>query len=230
MRYDTILFDADMTLWDFKASEKCALEDVTRSLGVELTEAMAEHYHQVNDALWHQFDLKQVTREELKYRRYADYLAYLGVEGDPLEVNLRYERALGEYSIMLPGAEEMCRTLARHCTLYIITNGLHTAQTGRFDKSPIKPYIREMFISQDMGCQKPEREYFDKVFAAIGPVDKRRAVIVGDSLTSDIRGGLNAGLHTIWFNPHGKSLRPGISPEYTICQLSELSSLLSSIQ
>ena len=148
MRYDTILFDADMTLWDFKASEKCALEDVTRSLGVELTEAMAEHYHQVNDALWHQFDLKQVTREELKYRRYADYLAYLGVEGDPLEVNLRYERALGEYSIMLPGAEEMCRTLARHCTLYIITNGLHTAQTGRFDKSPIKPYIRQMFISQ----------------------------------------------------------------------------------
>ena len=82
---------------------------------------------------------------------------------------------------MLPGAEEMCRTLARHCTLYIITNGLHTAQTGRFDKSPIKPYIREMFISQDMGCQKPEREYFDKVFQAIGPVDRSRTVIVGDS-------------------------------------------------
>ena len=222
MRYDTILFDADMTLWDFKASEKCALEDVTRSLGVELTEAMAEHYHQVNDALWHQFDLKQVTREELTYRRYADYLAYLGVEGDPLEVNLRYERALGEYSIMLPGAEEMCRTLARHCTLYIITNGLHTAQTGRFDKSPIKPYIREMFISQDMGCQKPEREYFDKVFQAIGPVDRSRTVIVGDSLTSDIRGGLNAGLDTIWYNPEHAPADPAIPATYTVDSMDEI--------
>ena len=222
MRYDTILFDADMTLWDFKASEKCALEDVTRSLGVELTEAMAEHYHQVNDALWHQFDLKQVTREELKYRRYADYLAYLGVEGDPLEVNLRYERALGEYSIMLPGAEEMCRTLARHCTLYIITNGLHTAQTGRFDKSPIKPYIREMFISQDMGCQKPEREYFDKVLAAIGPVDQRRTVIVGDSLSSDILGGRNAGLDTIWYNPDHQPPDPQIPATYTVDSMEEI--------
>lgn len=222
MRYDTILFDADMTLWDFEASEKCALADVTRSLGVEPTEEMERYYHQVNGELWHQFDLKQVTREELTYRRYADYLAYLGVEGDPAEVNLRYERALGEYSIMLPGAEDMCRTLAQHCTLYIITNGLHTAQTGRFDKSPIKPYIRQMFISQDMGCQKPEREYFDKVFAAIGPVDKRRTVIVGDSLTSDIRGGLNAGLDTIWYNPGHKPADPSIPATYTVDSMDEI--------
>lgn len=210
MRYDTVLFDADMTLWDFEASERCALGEVTRWLGVTPNPEMERYYHEVNDALWHRFNLKQVTREELTSRRFAAYLDFLGISGDPLEVNHRYEQALANYSIMLPGAEEMCRTLARYCTLYIITNGLHTAQTGRFSKSPIRPYIKQMFISQDMGCQKPEKIYFDKVFAAIGPVDKARTVIVGDSLTSDIQGGLNAGLDTIWYNPGRQPADPAI--------------------
>jgi len=210
MRYNTILFDADMTLWDFEASERCALAEVTRSLGVTPTPEMEQYYHEVNDALWYQFNLKQVTREELTFRRFADYLAFLGIPGDPAAVNHRYEQALANYSIMLPGAEEMCRTLAQHCALYIITNGLHTAQTGRFSKSPIKPYIRQMFISQDMGCQKPEKVYFDKVLQAIAPVDKRRTVIVGDSLTSDIQGGVNAGLDTIWYNPGHTPADPAI--------------------
>ena len=210
MGYRTILFDADMTLWDFNASERCALADVTRSLGRELTPEMEQFYHQVNGSLWHQFDLKQVTREELTERRFQQYLEFLGAEGDPMEINHHYEQALGEYSIMLPGAEEMCRRLAECCTLYIITNGLHTAQTGRFNKSPIKPYIRQMFISQDMGCQKPDKEYFDQVLQAIGPVDLAETVIVGDSLTSDMKGGLNAGLDTIWYNPNGKPADPEI--------------------
>lgn len=214
MRYDIVLLDADMTLWDFEASEKCALGDVTRSLGVEITPEMEAYYHKVNDHMWHLFDLKEIGREELTTRRFAEYLTFLGIEGDPAEVNHRYEQFLGSYSIMLPGAEEMCRRLAEHCPLYILTNGLHTAQTGRFEKSPIKPYIREMFISQDMGTQKPDKEYFDKVFAAIGLTDKSRAVMVGDSLYSDIKGGINAGVDTIWYNPRHKAPDPEIPPTY----------------
>lgn len=212
--YDIILLDADMTIWDFEASERLALGDLLARMGVEQTDALMEHYHQVNGALWHAFDLKQVTREELAYRRFKDLLDYVGAEGDPLEMNRYYQNRLGEHSIMLPGAEELCKTLAERCELYILTNGMHAAQTGRFEKSPIKPYIKQMFISEALGCQKPDRSYYEQVFALIGLQDKSRAVMVGDSLTSDIQGGINAGVDTIWYNPKGKPTDPKCMPTY----------------
>jgi len=214
MTYDIILLDADMTLWDFNASEKCALGDVTRSLGLELTREMEEYYHRVNADYWRRFDRKEVTRDQLTAGRFADYIAFLGLTADPVEVNHRYELALGTYSIMLPGALEMVQALSARYPLYIVTNGLHNAQTGRFEKSPVKPYIRDIFISQDMDCQKPEKEYFDKVFRSIGLTDPRKAVIVGDSLTSDIQGGINAGIDSIWYNPGHLPRDPDIPPTY----------------
>lgn len=222
--YDIVLLDADMTIWDFEASERLALQDVVERVGVIMTPEIAAHYHEVNDALWHAFNLKQVTREYLTVERFRDLLAFVGKEGaaDPAELNVFYQEQLGSYSIMLPGAEEMCRTLAERCTLYILTNGLHVAQTGRFEKSPIKPYITEMFISQDMGCQKPDKEYYDKVFAIIGLEDKSRAVMVGDSLTSDIQGGINGGVDTIWYNPKGKPADPSIPATYTAATMDDI--------
>lgn len=222
MKYTTILLDADMTLWDFNASERCALRDVTASLGLELTSDMETYYHQVNAGYWRRFDLKEITRDELTLGRFADYTAYLGVSADPAEVNHRYEQALGNYSIMLPGALDMVRTLAARYPLYIVTNGLHTAQTGRFEKSPVKPYISGLFISQDMDCQKPEREFFEKVFAAIGLPDRRRAVMVGDSLTSDIRGGINAGIDTVWYNPERLPRDPDCLPTFEAHTMDEI--------
>ena len=224
--YDIVLLDADMTIWDFEASEKLALQDTVESLGAEMTEEAFAFYHEINSALWKAFDLKQVTKEELSYRRFADLLQYLGKEGDPLALNRYYQQRLGEHSIMLPGAEDMVRKLAERCTLYILTNGMHTAQVGRFEKSPIKCYIKDMFISEDMGCQKPDKEYFDKVFALIGLEDKSRAVMVGDSLTSDIRGGINAGVDTIWFNAKRKPHDPNTMPTFTAYTMDEVVELV----
>lgn len=226
MKYDIILLDADMTIWDFDASERCALRDVTASLGIAMTAEMEAYYHQVNAGYWHRFDLKEITREELTAGRFADYIAFLGVDADPAEVNHQYEQALGNYSIMLPGALEMVQKLAARYPLYIVTNGLHTAQTGRFDKSPVKPYISGLFISQDMDCQKPEREFFEKVFAAIGVTDRCRCVMVGDSLTSDIQGGINAGIDTVWYNPGGKPRDPDCLPTYEARTMADILEIL----
>ena len=220
--YDIVLLDADMTIWDFEASEKLALKDTVEFVGAEMTEEVFAFYHKVNSALWKAFDLKQVTKEELAYRRFAELLTFVGKEGDPLALNGYYQQRLGEHSIMLPGAEDMCRTLAARCTLYILTNGMHVAQVGRFEKSPIKQYITEMFISEDMGCQKPDKEYYDKVFGLIGLEDKTRAVMVGDSLTSDIQGGINSGVDTIWYNAKGKPHNPEIMPTYTAYTMDEI--------
>ncbi len=226
--YDIVLLDADMTIWDFEASEKFALQDVVERLGVTMTPEIARYYHEINDALWHAFNLKEVTREYLTVRRFEDLLSFVGKTGaaDPGELNVYYQERLGSYSIMLPGAEELCRRLAEHCTLYILTNGLHVAQTGRFEKSPIRPYITEMFISQDMGCQKPDKEYFEKVFSMIGLEDKTRAVMVGDSLTSDIQGGINGGVDTIWYNPKGKAHDPNIMPTYTAVSMDQIAEIV----
>lgn len=220
--YDIVLLDADMTIWDFEASEKLALEDTVRYIGAEPTEEVFSFYHKINSALWKAFDLKQVTKEELSYQRFDALLKFVGRTGEPLALNAYYQQRLGEHSIMLPGAEEMCRTLAEKCTLYILTNGMHVAQVGRFEKSPIKVYIKDMFISEDMGCQKPDREYYDKVFSIIGLEDKSRAVMVGDSLTSDIRGGINGGVDTIWYNPKRKPFDPNIMPTYTAYSMDEI--------
>ena len=220
--YDIVLLDADMTIWDFEASEQLALGDVMESLGVTMTEDIFAFYHKVNSALWRAFDLKQVTKEELAYSRFAQLLEYVGKQGEPLALNQYYQQRLGEHSIMLPGAEEMVRRLAERSTLYILTNGMHTAQVGRFEKSPVKSYIKQMFISEDMGCQKPDKEYFDKVFAIIGLTDKSRAVMVGDSLTSDIRGGINGGVDTIWYNAKHKPHDPRIMPTYTAYTMDEV--------
>ena len=213
--YDIVLLDADMTIWDFEASEKLALKDTVNYIGVEMTEELFAFYHKINSALWKAFDLKQVTKEELSYSRFAKLLAYVGKAGEPLVLNRYYQQRLGEHSIMLPGAEDMCRRLAERCTLYILTNGMRIAQLGRFEKSPIKKYIKNMFISEDMGCQKPDKEYYDKVFSVIGLEDRSRAVMVGDSLTSDIQGGINGGVDTIWYNPKRKPIQPEILPTYT---------------
>ena len=220
--YDIVLLDADMTIWDFEASEKLALADTVESVGGVMTEEAFTFYHKINSALWKAFDLKQVTKEELSYQRFYELLQFLGKEGDPLALNRYYQHRLGEHAIMLPGAEEMCRKLAESCTLYILTNGMHAAQVGRFEKSPVKQYIKEMFISEDMGCQKPDKEYYDKVFALIGLEDKSRAVMVGDSLTSDIQGGINGGVDTIWYNPRRKPFDPNIMPTYTAYTMEDI--------
>ena len=224
--YTTVLLDADMTIWDFEASERLALRDVVESLGAEMTDELMAYYHEVNGALWHAFDLKQVTREELSEIRFRKLLEHMDRQGDPMTLNALYQEGLGSYSIMLPGAEDLCKTLAERCTLDILTNGMHAAQTGRFLKSPIKPYIKQMFISADMGCQKPDKLYYDLVFRAIGLEDKSQAVMVGDSLTSDIQGGINAGIDTIWYNPKSKPANPEILPTYTAETMDKIAQLI----
>ena len=226
--YTTVFLDADMTIWDFEASERLALRDVITSLGEEMTEELMAFYHQVNGELWHAFELKQVTREELSEIRFRKLLDYMGRDGDPLALNTQYQEGLGTYSIMLPGAEDLCRQLAQHCTLYILTNGMHAAQFGRFHQSPIKPYIKQMFVSADMGTQKPDKAYYDQVFRAIGLEEKSTAVMVGDSLTSDVLGGINAGIDTIWYNPQGKPVNPNIQPTYVANSMDKIAELILS--
>lgn len=214
-RYDVILFDADRTLFDFDQSQRLALGEVYRANGIPETEENIQTYVRLNDQLWARFDKGEISLEELEYIRFRDFAEALGLRDlDANRLNQLYIEALGRNSILLPGAEELCAALASYCQQYIVTNGIKEAQEGRLERSPIRQYIKKMYISGVMGVRKPERAYFELVYHDLGmtPERWRRTVIVGDSLSSDILGGVNGNLDTIWYNPkhkpNGTDIRP----------------------
>ena len=215
-RYDYILLDADMTLFDFERSEQEALREVLTARGYPTDRETVALYLRINSALWDANARGEVDQDFLTVERFAAFMRVKGGSHDPRQFNRDYLDSLGRHAYLLPGAEGFCRALAAAgCELAIITNGLPAAQWGRFNASPLKGLIPHMFVSMELGCQKPQREYFDRVCAALGITDRRRAVVVGDSLKTDIRGGLNAGIDTLWFNPGGLPPDPYHRPTHT---------------
>ncbi len=227
LRFDTVLFDADNTLFDFDRAEAEVLRQVTEDLGVPLTEELRRAYGQINTALWNRFDRGEITRDWLVVERFRQYLDLLG-GGDPEEMNRAYLKGLGQCSMLLPGAEALCRRLKPFCRMAILTNGITESQTGRLERSAIQDCIEALFISQAMGCQKPQREFFVQVYNALGLTgrDLSRTVMVGDNLQSDILGGQNGGIPTIWFNPHRKKNDSGIHPDWTAETLAEVGDII----
>ena len=225
-RYHTVLFDADNTLFDFDRAERHALQRALEERGYPFTPEVEERYLSINRALWHQFDLGQVTQEFLLVERFRRFEEAMGGSHDPVRFNRDYLTYLGEGAFLLPGAEALCRELAPHCTLAIITNGATIAQKGRFARSAVRDCFSYLFISQELGCRKPEKAFFDKVFAAMGLTDLRDAVVVGDNLLSDIQGGINAGVDTIWYNPGGAVCPDPVRPTYTASDFSAIRSLI----
>ena len=135
--------------------------------------------------------------------RFRRFLARSGQSAQPEELNRTHLETIAGSAFLLPGALELCRTLAADHALYIITNGVEASQRSRFRLSPLVPYFKDMFISEAVGCGKPSRAYFDYVFQAVPGLTPENGLVIGDSLSSDIQGANNAGLDCCWFNPKG---------------------------
>ncbi len=213
-RYDVVLFDADNTLFDFDAAEAQALDLTLAEYGYPVDDKSRNCYLAVNRDLWARFDRGEVKREWLVVERFAALQRALGGHHDPAEMNTFYLARLAEAGCLLPGAEALCRALVPTCTLAIVTNGVASAQRGRFDRSPLKELIPWLFISEEVGYQKPQRQFFDAVLSAMSLPPSARIVVVGDSLTADILGAVNAGLDSIWYNPNGLPGSPDIVPTF----------------
>ena len=223
-RYDILLMDADETLFDFRRAEAEALQKTLNENGIDCTPEVEELYSRINSALWKAFERGEVTKPFLKKARFTQLFEQLGITGGGEEAAERYPIHLGEASYPLRGAEELCRLLTdMGCRLCLTTNGISYVQHRRLEKSPLKKYFAEenVFVSEDIGSQKPQIEYYQYIFEKIGFVDRSRILVVGDSLSSDINGGINAGVDTCWYDP--ESLSSGdVQPTYTIHTLDEL--------
>ena len=221
-RYRTVLFDADNTLLDFLRSEREALTDMLIEMGVTPDEQMIVTYSAINEAVWKRLERGEITKSELRVTRFVEFCRQFGLSIDVTKMADVYLRALSTKRFLMDGALEVCRTLAAHCRLYVITNGIAAVQHGRFDSSPLAPLFCDTFISDELGCEKPAKAYFDKVAARIPAFDPATTLVVGDSLTSDMAGGINAGLDTCWFNPKGKALPADLPVTYTVARLEDV--------
>lgn len=226
MKYKWLLFDADNTLFDYDAAEHGALGSTFEELGRPLTPDHRNTYREVNAQNWRAYERGEITQLVLRTRRFAQFLAALKLKDDPTHVSNRYLFHLGNRTDLVEGAVDLVQALDSQVGMMIITNGLKEVQRSRFGKSEIGSFFRDIVISEEVGFAKPDGRIFDVCFELMGSPDKSEVLIIGDSLTSDIQGGLNYGIDTCWFNP-GK-IANGLGPEanYEIGRLEELLGLI----
>ena len=224
-----VLFDLDDTLFDFHKAEKIALTKTLVHFGIDPTEETLALYSTINATHWKRLELGEISREEVKVGRYRELFKTIGVECDPVKATAYYESMLAIGHYFMPGAPELLEELYRKYRLYIVSNGTAKVQEGRIGSSGIAKYMDGIFISQILGANKPDKQFFDICFAEIPDFSLSETVIIGDSLSSDIKGGINAGITTVSFNPKGIENDNDIKPDYTIKELSEVPGLLSQI-
>ena len=205
MRYENILLDADGTLLDFLAAEDAAVRETMSLYGIKPTDELVAAYSEINDGFWKMLERGEIKREELLYKRFQVFCERFGFSVDYMKMAADYRALLRQQGQLLDGAVNFLQKLYGKAKLYIVTNGVATTQSKRIEISGITKYIDEIFISENLGCEKPDVRYFEKVSEILGGLDKSRTVIVGDSLTSDIKGGIAFGIDTCWFTPKSKS-------------------------
>jgi 2-haloacid dehalogenase len=225
--YKTLLFDVDDTLLDFGAAEKNALRQLFGEQQIEFTAEMEAAYRRINQGLWNAFEEGRIGRDEVVNTRYSLLFKEFGQEVDGVLLELKYRGYLEEGHQLIDGAMDIITDLHKKADLYIVTNGVSRTQDKRLRASALHPFFKAVFVSEDTGFQKPMKEFFDYVSARIPDFSADESIIIGDSLSSDIKGGQAAGMDTCWFNPGRKPNDTGIIPTYEIHRLEELYSILS---
>ena len=203
MRYPFLLFDADHTLFDFDQAQDRALKSTIVELHGHFDADYFEVYNEVNRRLWLAFERGEIIQQDIKVSRFEQILERTGLPLDPFEANATYLNHLSEATFLLDGALEVVQELAVDRKLLIVTNGLREVQRPRFTTSAIAPFITGIVVSDEIGVAKPNPGIFDTAFEALKQPAKSEVLMIGDSLTSDMRGGIDYGIDTCWFNPTG---------------------------
>ena len=222
MKYRWLLLDADGTLFDYEQAEASALEKSLKETGVRFEPRYIQLYRQINGRMWRAFEQGKISQAWLKSRRFELLFEAIGVESDPDTISVKYLQNLADGSQLIEDAEEVVRRLSEQVGLVLITNGLQMVQRSRLAKSPIVGYFKDILISEEVGVAKPGGKIFGIAFDMMNNPTKGEVLMVGDSLTSDIRGGDDYGIDTCWFNPERKPCDQDVRITYEIHHLSEL--------
>ena len=228
--FDVILWDVDGTLLNFLAAEDIAMRFLFQDFGLgECSDSMVKQYSRINDLYWKKLESGEMTRAEILVKRFDAFFQSVGIDSvDGNAFNIAYQKRLGETVVFSDNAFEVVSLLKGKIPQYVVSNGTIVAQTGKLTKSGLIHLMDGIFLSERLGAEKPSIDFFNQVFKEIKPIDKSKVLIVGDSLTSDIAGGINAGIKTCWFNPLKTPNQIALTPDYEIENLKEILSLLDS--
>lgn len=224
----TILWDVDGTLLNFEAAEKAAIRALFQEFGFGVcTDEMLKRYSQINKIYWERLERKEVTRQEVLEGRFRDFFAEEGLDVSAApEFNECYQTSLGDTIVFYDDSYEIVKSLRGKVKQYVVSNGTITAQTKKIRVSGLGELMDGIFLSEQLGVEKPDVHFFEQVFAQTGLTDKTQIMIVGDSLSSDILGGNNAGIITCWYNPEHKQSKNSVRIDYEITDLHEIYNLI----
>ncbi len=222
-KYYCILFDADNTLLNFDAAESKALAETLVNYGIEPDAETVQTYRTINEGLWRQLEKGQLRREKLMSERFTRFLKAIDAAGDGADMNRYYLEQLSLHpDLASPEVLDVLRELSEVATLAVVTNGFQKVQSRRLAESGVENFLEDVFVSEKMDAEKPNRKIFDAALRALGVENREHVLMVGDSLIGDVQGGINAGLDTCWFNPHHQENPGKILPTYEISSLEEL--------
>lgn len=224
----TILWDVDATLLDFHAAEKTAIHKLFQQFHLgECSDAMLQRYAKINRGYWERLEKGELTRDQVLVGRFQEFFEKekLDVSAAPA-FNEAYQSALGDTIVYRDDSYQIIESLRGKVKQYVVSNGTIVAQEKKLRLSGLGALMDGVFLSEELGVEKPNKEFFDKVFAQIGYLDRETVLIVGDSLTSDIRGGNNAGIRTCWYNPGHAAPLEDVHIDYEITDLHEVYDLL----
>lgn len=225
-QYEILLMDADGTLLDFDKAEAESFKEVLHKYGFPVSEELVAEYHKINQECWEAFEEGKLERSAVLTSRFERFFGNHGITVNGQEVEDFYRDFLGKGFYLLEGAVEILDYLRGKYTLYIVTNGVADTQRIRLRESGLAPYFQDVFISEAAGSQKPQKEFFEYCFKRMPFADPNKMLLIGDSLTSDIKGGINAGIDTCWYNPAGIENTKGIKADFEIADLMELKEIL----
>jgi 2-haloacid dehalogenase len=224
--YKFLLFDVDDTLLDFGKTEKLALQRLFTEQNIQLTSEIENYYKKMNKNMWHNFEKGEITRDELLFTRFSKLFKAFGKTVDGIAMEKSYRRFLGEAHPLIPGARRALEKLKSHFDLYVVTNGVADTQRKRLADAALTPLFKVIFVSEDTGYHKPDQRFFDYVARHIPNFNAENALIIGDSLISDMYGGNRAGMDTCWFNPNHLNNPLDLKPTYEINDLNQLAPIV----
>ena len=226
MRYTTVLFDADGTLLNFAKSEDEAVREAMLLAGITPDDEKVSTYSKINKGLWEMLERKEIEKSVLLYHRFELFCEHYGYTADAKEMAKNYMTLLSQKGYMLDGAAELLDSLHGKVKMYIVTNGVDFIQKSRYERSGLSKLFDGIFISGELGYEKPDPKYFEKVELSIGAIDKESTIVIGDSLTSDILGANNYSLDSCWYNPLGKKNNSSALPTYIASSFDEVYSII----
>lgn len=228
-KYKYLLWDIDGTILDFESAEKAAIKTLFERFNLgECSDEMIERYSKINRKYWQMLERGEMSKEKILVERFVEFFSKEGMDaGISDSFNREYQLALGDTIVFCDDAMDIIKEQKKKFEIVLVTNGTAVAQKKKLEKSGLQDIVNHIFISEIVGYEKPDINFFKKVISEVGINDLSEVLIIGDSLTSDIQGGYNAGIDTCWYNPKGIKNESSLSPTYIIQNLHDLDSIVN---